>query len=321
MQDRLSRAGIELDTDGSFLFNPGFHDAEAKVVLGRRLPKGQGIEDGETVLDILAAHPETALFLSKKLAVRFVSDEPPAALVERLASVFDETGGDIASWLRTLVSTPEFWSEGARRQKIKSPFELAVSALRAVDAEVVDARGVARAVSQMGQPLYAYEAPTGYPDRASAWVNSGSLLNRMNFGLQLATAQLPGVRLDLTRLAGGRELSSAELTLARFSELLLPGRDNSALEQLRPMIEDPDLVARIDRAAKAARSDQARGPDSGPGLSGSDADEVLEMPSRSGPGGGGRRGDRGMRRALPADTSVMAQVVGVILGSPEFQRR
>jgi uncharacterized protein (DUF1800 family) len=201
--------------DGGFLFRADRHDAGAKTVLGRRLAAGRGLADGEEVLDLLAAHPATARHLATKLAVRFVSDRPPAALVDRLASVAQRTGGDVRALLRALVAAPEFWSRQAVGAKIKSPFELAASALRATGADLRSPREVVRWVARMGQPLYACQAPTGYPDRAEAWVSTGALVNRMNFGLELASGAVDGVRLDLpalglTERAAGVLLGSPE---------------------------------------------------------------------------------------------------------------
>ncbi len=195
---RLERAGgLGFATDGEFLFRADLHDAGAKTILGRRFPAGGGVEEGEEVLDLLARHPATARHVARKLAVRFVADDPPAALVERLAGVFQATGGDLRQVVRAVAESPEFWRREARAAKVKSPFELAVSALRALGAQVSDPRGVLAWTARMGQRLYAYAAPTGYPDRAGAWVNTGSLLERMNFGLALAAGEVPGVRFDL----------------------------------------------------------------------------------------------------------------------------
>ena len=227
----------------SFLFRADAHDAEPKKVLGKKLPAGRGIEDGLEVLELLANHPSTAGHVSHKLAVRFVSDQPPPNLEKRLAETFLATGGDIKRVVRALAYAPEFWAADARRQKIKSPFELAVSAVRALDAEVTDPGDLVEWVSRMGEPLYAYQAPTGYPDRVDAWVNTGSLLTRMNFGLNLATGRVLGVEHDLAALNQHREPASLEDALATYAALLMPERDlEETLEQLRPMARDPEAL-------------------------------------------------------------------------------
>ncbi|HVR98257.1 MAG TPA: DUF1800 domain-containing protein [Thermoanaerobaculia bacterium] len=266
VERRARRAGrMGFQVEGEFLFRADLHDAGEKTVFGRRLPAGRGIEDGEAVLDLLAVHPSTARHLATKLAVRFVSDQPPKALVDRLTAVYLESGGDVRRLLRTIAESPDFWAPAAVGAKIKSPLELTASALRVVDGRVEDPRATLRWIAEMGQPLYAYQAPTGYPDRAEAWVNTGSLLNRLNFGLQLAAGRVQGVDLDLSKLNGGREPDSREAALRTYAGLLMPGRDvEPSIKTLTPMANDPGLA----------------------------------------------------EKAKPLE-----QVVGAILGSPEFQRR
>jgi uncharacterized protein (DUF1800 family) len=214
---RVERAGgLGFHQEGDFLFRADQHDAAEKTLLGTRLPAGRGIEDGEAVLDLLAAHRATARHISTKLAVRFVSDHPPQALVDRLTDVYLKTHGDIRSMLTAIVESPELWSRDAVGSKIKSPFELAASALRATGGDVIDPRETLKWIQRMGQPLYAYQAPTGYPDRAEAWVNTGSLLNRMNFGLQLAADRVKGVSVDLPALNHGREPEAREEALRTY---------------------------------------------------------------------------------------------------------
>ena len=179
---------------GTFRFEPRIHDAREKIVLGQKIKAGGGEGDGEKVLDILASRPATAKFISTKLARRFVSDTPPPALVERAAARFRETDGDIREVVRTIVTSPEFFSADAYRAKVKSPFEFVVSAIRATGTEVADAMPLAQAVRQLGMPLYMCQPPTGYPDKAEAWVNTGALLNRMNFALQLVGGRMRGLQ-------------------------------------------------------------------------------------------------------------------------------
>src|SRR5262249_37502789 len=157
---------------------------------------------------------------------------PPQALVDRLAKVYLATGGDVRALVRTIAESPEFWSRDALHAKIKSPFELAVSAVRAPGGGGGGPPPPIEGVGRVGEPLYAYQAPTGYPDRAEAWVNTGSLLNRMNFGLQLAAGRVRGVEVDLPALTGGREPESREQALAVYAGLLMPGRDLAATLEL-----------------------------------------------------------------------------------------
>lgn len=223
------RAGFE--REGEFLFRADVHDSGAKTVLGKKLPAGRGVEDGEEVLDLLAVHPSTAKHLATKLAVRFVSDKPSPALVDRLAAVYLKSGGQVKPVLEAIAESPEFW--GSVGEKIKSPFELAASAVRGLDADVSDPRETLRRIADMGQKLYAYQAPTGYPDRAEAWVNTGSLASRMTFGLDLAAGRVRGVDFELNGETGSRD----EM-LRSWAGRLLPGRDlEPALALMEPKLE------------------------------------------------------------------------------------
>jgi uncharacterized protein (DUF1800 family) len=179
---------------GSFRFEPRIHDAKEKIVLGHKIKAGGGQSDGEAVLDILAKQPATATFISTKLVRRFVADTPPPALVERAAARFRETDGDIREVVRTILTSPEFFSPEAYRAKVKSPFEFVVSAIRATGTEVSSAMLLAQQMRQLGMPLYGCQPPTGYPDKAEAWVNTGALLNRMNFALQLVSGRMRGIQ-------------------------------------------------------------------------------------------------------------------------------
>ncbi len=317
---RLARAeragGLGFRQEGDFLFRADAHDAAPKTILGTKFPAGRGIEDGEAVLDLLAAQKATAKHISTKLAVRFVSDHPSQALIDRLTDVYLTTHGDVRRMIAAIAESPEFWRRDALGAKIKSPFELTASALRATGGTVVDPREVLKWVNRMGQPLYAYQAPTGYPDRAEAWVNTGSLLNRMNFGLQLAANRVKGVSLDLPALNGGREPESREEALRTYAALLMPGRDLTAtLKQLTPMVADPGLAKRVDQAApKAAKK-------------GDPAEDLLDSPSEMAPqmprsvNVRGMLGDEAREPVDRRPPTPLEQVVGVILGSPEFQRR
>jgi uncharacterized protein (DUF1800 family) len=190
---------------GSFVFRSAAHDAGEKHVLGAVIHAGGGREDGERVLDLLAAHPSTARFVAEKLCRRFVSDDPPAALVTRVADVFRATDGDLRSVYAAIFSSKEFWSDAARGAKTKTPLELAASAVRALGGSVDPARALplAQQVALMGQPLYKCQPPTGYADTAEAWVSAGMLVNRIAFGAALAAGKVPGVTADPSVLAPG----------------------------------------------------------------------------------------------------------------------
>ncbi len=180
---------------GGFRFAPALHDDGEKMVLGRRIAAGGGARDGEQVLDILAAHPATARFISTKLARRFISDTPPEALVDRMAATFAKTGGDLRAVMTTLLTSREFLSPADDASKVKTPLEFVVSALRATGADIRDGKPLVRSVEQLGMPLYQCQPPTGYADSADAWVNTGALVQRMNLALALASGEVRGVRL------------------------------------------------------------------------------------------------------------------------------
>ena len=178
---------------GGYRFEPRLHDEGQKVVLGHVIKPGGGEGDGERVLDILATYPSTAHFISTELARRFVSDTPPPALVDRAAKRFLETDGDIREVVKTIITSPEFFSADAYRAKVKSPFEFIVSAIRATGVGVTDPAPFVNALRQEGEPLYMCQPPTGYADRADAWVNTGALLARMNFAMQLVSGRMRAV--------------------------------------------------------------------------------------------------------------------------------
>jgi uncharacterized protein (DUF1800 family) len=177
---------------GEFRFRPFLHDRGAKTVLGQRL-SGGGMEEGERMVRFLARHPSTARHIATKLAQRLVSDDPPKALVDHVAKTFRDTNGDLRATVKAVVDSPEFWDPKAYRAKTKTPFEYVISALRASDARVNNPIPIARALQQIGQPLYGAQPPTGYSDLAEAWMNSGAEVNRMNFAVDLASNNLPGV--------------------------------------------------------------------------------------------------------------------------------
>ena len=184
---------------GTFEFNERSHDKGEKIVLGVTIPAGGGKEDGLKVLDILVHHPSTARFISKKLAQRFVADDPPPALIDRMAKTFREKDGDIREVMRTMLASKEFWSQGAWHAKMKSPLEMIASAIRATGADVQSASMLAQQLQQLGEPLYRKVEPTGYSSANAEWTNSAALLARMNFGLALALNKAPGLKVDTSR--------------------------------------------------------------------------------------------------------------------------
>lgn len=211
--------------DARFVFRPIMHDPGAKRVRGRTIGAG-GQGDGEQVLDLLAAHPATARFIAGKLVRRFVADEPPAALVDRVAATFRDSGGDIRAMLRVILTSREFRAPETVGAKIKKPSEYVASAARAVGAtaDTDGALALARAAAEIGEGLYGAAPPTGHPDRAEAWVNPGALLARLNFALALVENRVPGVRVGVDDLAGGVDRRQPAAVLQRLLTTLLNGR-------------------------------------------------------------------------------------------------
>jgi uncharacterized protein (DUF1800 family) len=219
--------------DGEFRFLRMLHDDGEKTVLGHKIKAGGGIHDGERVLEILSRHPSTARFIALKLVRRFVSDEPPTALVERVADVFSQTDGDITAMLGTILNSPEFRSPAIYRGKVKTPFELVVSSIRALGAETQGGVPLLRAIAQMGEPLYLCQPPTGYPDRAEEWVSAGALVNRLNFGLALASNRLSGTRVNLESLVPASAQNSKDSVQQLAAAILQGELSTQTLETLR----------------------------------------------------------------------------------------
>jgi len=253
---------------GGFTFEERTHEPGDKTVLGHRIkPKGE--KEGLEVLRILAHHPSTARFICSKLAVRFVSDDPPQALVDRMAQTFLKKDGNIREVLKTMLDSPEFWAPDAYRAKVKTPLEFVVSAARASGAEVTDAMPIAHQLQNMGMPLYAAQPPTGYSMKADAWVNSSALLGRMNFALALTSGKVKGVQVDSEQLQGRNDPQQA---LAALEKALLSGDVSKQTNDV--------IVARLQDSKISRRK--------------------LDDP------------------AQPPNISLIA---GLLLGSPEFQRR
>ena len=309
-----------------FVFRSFMHDHGEKTVLGQKIPAGGGIKDGEMVIDILAHHPSTAKFISTKLVRRFVSDTPPQVLVDRVASVYTKTDGDIREMLRTIITSAEFNSKEAYRSKVKSPFELAVSAVRALSAQVTVPLQTAQFISKMGQPLYLYQAPTGYPDRADQWVNTGALLERLNFGLALTTNKVRGASFDVKGATGNVDMSDRQRVMEKAIAALLNGdvspQTRTVLDkQLKegvpvkgelgsvpPIPQGDDLMA--ENSMQALPSNQG----TGKGQKGVGDPEQMERRF-------GVRANLRPQIAMSGEDLESAKVFGLVLGSPEFQRR
>ncbi|HEY1938113.1 MAG TPA: DUF1800 domain-containing protein, partial [Candidatus Angelobacter sp.] len=229
---------------GSFKFNERAHEPGPKYILGRKIGE-HGEKEGEEMLDVLAHHPSTAKFISRKLAMRFVSDNPPQALVDRMAETFLKKDGDIREVLRTMFHSPEFWAADAYRAKMKTPFEFVASAARASGADIQNALPLVGTLNRMGMPLYAMQPPTGYSMKAEAWVNSSALLNRMNFALQLASGKLPGTSLDPQALIPGPAPADSQAALAALEQSILAGDVSSQTHAvMQKQLGDPQISQR-----------------------------------------------------------------------------
>jgi uncharacterized protein (DUF1800 family) len=301
-------------TEGDFLFLAVRHDQQEKTVLGKKYPSNGGLNEGLEVLHQLATHPSTAKFICKKIATRFVCDTPSASLVSTMSDVFTKTGGDIKQTMIAMLNSREFWKKEVLRSKIKSPFELVVSAIRATNADLRNANQLNDWCTRMGQKLYGYAAPTGFPDKASFWVNTGSLLNRMNFGLAIAAQRIPGVGMNLLALNNNHEPESVDDALQTYSAILLSGRNQKEnISRLTSLVRDEALQDRLDKALASTQPPTGMEDKSG-------AEDMMDdsMATKMGKGkGSGKK----MPEAAMVASGQVAHVVGIIIGSPEFQRK
>jgi len=298
-EQRLSRiqrqAGVPDDADsGSFYFNARWHEGGAKTVLGQKIDEG-GVKDGLKVIDILVTHPSTAKFIAKKLAMKFVSDKPSDGLVSRVAEAFTKSKGDIKTTLKAVFNDKEFFAPENYRAKIKSPFELAVSSIRAIGAETNGGPQMLAMLNKLGEVPYGYQAPTGYPDTAEDWVNTGALLERLNFAIALASNQISGTRVDLKRF----EAVDKKAVLDRTITTVLAGE-----------------ISPTTRATLAKQIEQPLPETKAP----SDPDDDTMMVPNMRAGQQGAQG-RQARLLRPSGNPEVFKVVSLVLGTPEFQRQ
>ena len=237
--------------DPEFFFNEKIHVEGAKTVLGKKFTSG-GMKDGEDALKMLANNPHTAKFISTKLARHFVMDDPPASLVGRMAKSYESSGGEIHVVLKTMIYSPEFWSRAAYRAKVKTPFELAASTARALNADEAVTLPLVQWVGRMGEPLFQAQPPTGYSDKAETWVNTGALLNRLNFALSLSGNKISGTDVDLGALFGEGASSDAHAALNTALQKFLDGQVAPQTQQtLEARLSDPQIVqAKLDDPVK-----------------------------------------------------------------------
>jgi uncharacterized protein (DUF1800 family) len=301
---------------GQFVFRDYMHDNGEKTVLGHKIPAGGGQKDGEMVIDILVHHPSTVNFISTAMVRRFVSDTPPKSLVDKVSQTYVKTDGDIREMMKTILNSPEFNSPAAYRGKIKSPFELAASAIRALGGDTNGSPALGQYVAKMGEPLYRYQAPTGYPDRAEQWVNTGALLERLNFGLAVTSNKIQGTVVAIGNSGAG---SGQQLIDRAISELL--GGDVS--EQTRTILykQMKEGVAVRGELSRDSRDEMA-------GTKGDGSDAMTTPAARIAKSKQEKRETRGERnvqlpviaQAAPIDAEI-AKAFGLVVGSPEFQRR
>jgi uncharacterized protein (DUF1800 family) len=304
---------------GGFIFRPQVHDAGDKIVLGHKLAAGRGEEDAEDVLDILAKSPATAHFISFKLARRFVSDSPSKALVDHAAQVYLKTDGDIREVLRAIITSPEFFSQQAFHSKVKTPFEVVVSALRSLNAAPDSTPRTAQVIAFLGQPIFGHQAPNGWPETGDAWMNTGAILNRINFGMAAAAGRLPGIdiralpALDTLRSAS-RDKQVDAVVATILNGMVSPDTRAVLLSGEHPMLANgagantmQDMSgAAVDAGAMSDQEMNAGG------------NGARARPNQN--AGGKRVALQGRGFGNVPQLTGLPQIVGLALGSPEFQR-
>ncbi|MEO5860318.1 MAG: DUF1800 family protein [Pyrinomonadaceae bacterium] len=300
-EKRLARiqrqAGISEDVDsGEFYFNERWHDKDAKTVLGQKI-EGGGVNDGLKVIDILVKHPSTAKFIARKLATKFVNDNPSEALVGRVAEAFSKSNGDIKTTLRALFTDKEFFAPENYRAKIKTPFELAVSSIRAVGGDTMSGPQMLAMLNKLGEVPYGYQAPTGYPDTAEDWVNTGALLERLNFAVAIASNRIPGTRVDLANLAAPTRSAILDKAIAEILEgEISPATKAQLIKQIEQPLPEVKAANEVD-------------------------DETDDAPPMRPGQQGARQGGRQSRLLEPSGNPDVFKAVSLVLGSPEFQRQ
>ena len=304
---------VGMGATGGFVYEPNRHEPGAKTVLGHNIPEG-GEDEGLAVLHILATSPATAHFVSQKLAVRFVADDPPPALVDAMAATFLKTGGDIKAVLTTMFHSPDFWSSKEFRAKVKTPLEFLTSAARASDADIRNPLPLVQAMDRLGMPVYGMQTPNGYSWKADEWVSSNALISRMNFALVLSGNKLPGTQTDWPTLLGDNPDPAAPTPATeKHLEALLLGQP--AAEKTRDTVlaqfNDPAAQQQALENFTAAQPSNAMSDGKQP-----DGKQANMLRVNLGRKGGGGQGFNTNQPGTPLDT-----MAGLLLGSPDFQRR
>jgi len=311
--------------EGDFLFTPNRHDQGEKVVLGHTFPASKdpaaNYQEGVDLLEMLAHHQSTAKFISRKLAVRFVSDVPPQSLIDKMAKSFIAHDGDIRQVLITMVTSPEFWDKKAMLVKTKSPFELAISSVRGLNAEIIDPYPLFNWMARMGEKIYYYQAPTGFPDRGQYWINTGSLLSRMDFSLALTTNQIAGTKVNLGTFTNRQDPQNAQLAIVTYSKLLLPEQNpDETIKQLTPLLADPTLAAKMNNTPKPATPTPTAAAEK-PTVGATGDMMLMSVPQDTKPKPAPAPDPAKVAAANKLNNNLQALVAGIILGSPGFQRR
>lgn len=289
-EEKLAARGFV--REGDFLFAPNRHEKGSKEVMGVTYDQG-GYEEGLRFLDNLSKHPSTARFICTKLARRFINDDPDGEVIKAMSETFIRSGGNIEEVLLVMVYHDSFWKSSAIHQKIKSPFEYAISAVRALKVEINNPAPLSNWITKMGQKLYFYQAPTGFPDKGKFWINTGSLLNRMNFGLDLANGKIKGLSYDPEKLMQNQEPESPQDAVVKFGKSLFPERNiQSTISRLTPLVDDQEFSKKIN---KANQSDTHHHED----------EDFVRQEDMN----------------LLSVNSKITHVLGMLIGSPEFQRK
>ncbi|MGI8555561.1 MAG: DUF1800 domain-containing protein [Pyrinomonadaceae bacterium] len=275
--------------EGTFIFNPQMHDNGEKIVLGQKIAAGGGISDVEKVLDILATHSSTARFIATKLARRFLGDNPPPAVINQATQVFLKTDGSLRETLRSIITSPAFLSPAAYQTKVKSPFEFVVSSLRILSVETDAGSPLLSWIAKMGEPLFGHITPEGYPDQSDEWLSSGSLLVRFNFANALAANKIKGTQINAAKILNNTPLNDSKAVVAQLENLILENeitpRTKDEISSIAGKISAPPNNS--NPAMKAVAIAQVKPPTTNPAKTPDNVAELLTL----------------------------------ILGSPEFQRK
>jgi len=305
---------------GDFKFDETRHEPGVKKVLGKKI-KEHGEQEGTELLHMLATRPATAKFISRKLAIRFVGDDPPESLVDRMAKTYMSSDGDISAVLKTLFHSPELWSPDDYRAKVKTPLEYVVSAARASNANIDNLQPLLNALRDMGMPLYGAVPPTGYKWDASDWVSTGALVTRMNFALTLAANKYPGITVTwtqppdslVTKIDDGTTPHNIVQPPMAGSAVGPPPSPEAEEQRLESLLVDGGVSATTRAAVLNQFNAQTQTQTQAQTQNGQN-----QMPAKPAPAAAKPMNSTQAAAALEKQDQLLA---GLLLGSPEFQRR